>query len=112
MSHSVKLRLEDLDIKPFLITKLKMAGIESVFDLAISIPHQLTDISGGMLTGTDENVALELVTKAKKALVDSGLLYKDFSTAQDILDRSVHDHYSIIFLLSVPFSGILPQVSI
>jgi DNA repair protein RadA len=39
-----------------------------------------------MLTGTDEHVALELVTKAKKALVDSGLLYKDFSTAQDILD--------------------------
>jgi Rad51 len=40
-----------------------------------------------MLTGTDEHVALELVTKAKKALVDCGLLYKDFSTAQDILDR-------------------------
>lgn len=87
MSQSVKLRLEDLDIKPYLLTKLKMAGIESVFELAISIPHQLTDISGGMLTGTDEHVALELVTQAKKALVDSGLLYKDFSTAQDILDR-------------------------
>ena len=64
-----------------------MAGIQSVFDLAISIPHQLVDISDGMLTGTDEHVPLELVTKAKKALVDSGLLYKDFSTAQDILDR-------------------------
>ncbi|MFY9873378.1 MAG: hypothetical protein WAK17_27025 [Candidatus Nitrosopolaris sp.] len=85
MSQAV--RLEDLDIKPYMITKLKMAGIQSVFDLAISIPHQLTDISGSMLTGTDEQVALELVTKAKKALVDSGLLYKDFSTAQDILDR-------------------------
>jgi DNA repair protein RadA len=82
-----KLRLEELDIKPYLITKLKMAGIESVFDLAISIPHQLTDVAGGMLTGTDEHVALELVTKAKRALVDSGLLYKDFSTAQEILDR-------------------------
>jgi DNA repair protein RadA len=87
MSQTVKLRLEDLDIKPYMISKLKLAGIESVFDLAISIPHQLTDISGGMLTGTDEHVALELVTKAKKALVDSGLLYKDFSTAQEILDR-------------------------
>jgi DNA repair protein RadA len=81
-----KVRLEDLDITPYMITKLKMAGIESVFDLAISIPHQLVDRDGGMLTGTDEHVALELVTKAKKALVDSGLLYKDFSTAQDILD--------------------------
>jgi hypothetical protein len=28
-----------------------MAGIQSVFDLAISIPHQLVDIQGGMLTG-------------------------------------------------------------
>jgi DNA repair protein RadA len=55
--------------------------------LAISIPHQLVDIGGGMLTGTDEHVALELVTKAKKALVESGFLYKDFSTAHDILDR-------------------------
>jgi hypothetical protein len=49
-----------------MMTKLKMAGIQSVFDLAISIPHQLVDIGGGMLTGTDEHVALELVTKAKK----------------------------------------------
>jgi DNA repair protein RadA len=80
-------RLEDLDIEPYIITKLKMAGIQSVFDLAISIPHQLVDIGGGMLTGTDERVALELLTKARKALVDSGLLYKDFSTAQDILER-------------------------
>jgi hypothetical protein len=84
---AAKMRLEDLDIKPYLITKLKMAGIESIFDLAISIPHQLIDIGGGMLTGNDEHGALELVTKAKKALVDSGLLYKDFSTAEEILDR-------------------------
>ena len=64
-----------------------MAGIQSVFDLAISIPHHLVDIGGGMLTGTDEHVVLELVTKANKTLVDSRLLYKDFSTAQDILER-------------------------
>jgi DNA repair protein RadA len=84
---ATKVRLEDLDIKPYVITKLKMAGIQSVFDLAISIPHQLVDVGGGMLTGTDEHVALDLVTKAKKVLVNSGLLYKDFSTAQDILER-------------------------
>jgi DNA repair protein RadA len=87
MSRAAKVRLEDLDIQPYMITKLKMAGIQSVFDLAISIPHQLVDINDGMLTGTDEHAALELVTKAKRALVDSGLLYKDFSTAQEILDR-------------------------
>jgi hypothetical protein len=39
-----------------------VAGIDSVFDLAISIPHQLTDVGGGSLTGTDEGIALELVT--------------------------------------------------
>ena len=71
-------RLEDLDIKPYIITKLKMAGIQSVFDLAISIPHQLVDIGGGMLTGTDEHVALELVTKAKK--VTSGDIRTAFCT--------------------------------
>jgi hypothetical protein len=42
-----------------------MPGIESVFDLAISISHQLIDVGGDMLTGTDEHVALELVTKAR-----------------------------------------------
>ena len=84
---AAKIRLEDLDIKPRMIEKLKMAGIQSVFDLAISIPHQLVDIGDGILTGSDEHVALELVTKAKRVLVDSGLLHKDFSTAQDILER-------------------------
>jgi hypothetical protein len=59
-----------------------MAGIESIFDLAISIAHEHIDIGGGTLTGTDEHVALELVAKAKKALVDSGLLYKNFSITQ------------------------------
>jgi DNA repair protein RadA len=88
MSHAAaKVRLEDLDIKPYMITKLKMAGIESVFDLAISIPHQLIDVGGGMLTGTDEHAALELVTKAKSALVGSGLLFKEFCTAEEILQR-------------------------
>jgi hypothetical protein len=69
-----KVHLEDLDIKPYLITKLKMAGIESSTWLFLS----LIDVGRGMLTGTDEHAALELVTKAKKALVDSGLLYKRF----------------------------------
>jgi hypothetical protein len=77
MSQSAKMRLEDLEIKAHLITKLKMAGIESVFDLAISIPHQLIEDGGGILTGADEHVALELVMKAKKALIDSGLLAKE-----------------------------------
>src|SRR6266487_5715596 len=79
------LRLEDLEIKPHLITKLRGAGIESIFDLAISIPHQLVE-DGGILTGADTQIALELVMKAKTALIDSGLLAKDFSSAE-ILER-------------------------
>src|SRR6266568_902739 len=87
MSQNVSgLRLEDLEIKPHLITKLKGAGIESIFDLAISIPHQLVE-DGGILTGKDTNVALDIVMKAKKALIDSGLLAREFSTAEEILER-------------------------
>ena len=63
---ATKMRLDDLEIKPHLITKLKMAGIESIFDLAISIPHQLIEDGGGMLAGSDEHVALDLVMKDKK----------------------------------------------
>ena len=84
--NATTMRLEDLEIKPHLITKLKGAGIESIFDLAISIPHQLIE-EGGILTGADSQIALELVTKAKKALIDSGLLAKDFSSAAEILER-------------------------
>jgi DNA repair protein RadA len=84
--NATAMRLEDLEIKPHLITKLKGAGIESIFDLAISIPHQLTE-DGGILTDADTESALDLVTKAKKALIDSGLLAKDFSTPEEILER-------------------------
>jgi DNA repair protein RadA len=80
------LRLEDLEIKPHLITKLKGAGIDSIFDLAISIPHQLIG-EGDILTGAEAEIALELVMKAKKALIDSGLLAREFSTAEEILER-------------------------
>ena len=76
--NATEFRLEDLPkVKPHLITKLKGAGIESLFDLAISIPHQLTE-DGGILTGADTAIALDLVMKAKKVLIDSGLLAKGF----------------------------------
>ena len=59
---------------------LKMAGIESVFDLAISIPHQLIEDGGGMLTGADEHIALGLVMKSYKkgSPVDSGIALQRF----------------------------------
>jgi DNA repair protein RadA len=77
-------RLEDLPgIKPHLITR----GVETVFDLAASSPLELVEEGGGVLTREEEMTALELVTIAKKALVASGSLFQDFSTADQILDR-------------------------
>jgi hypothetical protein len=72
--NATKMRLEDLEIKPQLITKLRGAGIESIFDLAISIPHQLIE-EGGILTGADAQIALDLVTKAKKAIACQRFFY-------------------------------------
>lgn len=40
-----------------------------------------------MLADADGQTALELVMKAKRALIDSGLLAKEFSTAEAILER-------------------------
>lgn len=66
-----ELRLEDLaEVKPHLITKLRSAGIESIFDLAISIPHQLVE-AGGILIGADANVALDLGRDRIAIMLDS-----------------------------------------
>jgi hypothetical protein len=75
MSHVSDLRLEDLpDVEPHLISKLKRDGIQSVLDLAVSIPHELAGGGGGYID--DNNIAItsdietisQLVGKAKKAL--------------------------------------------
>ena len=43
----MQMLLEDLpEVKPHLITKLNRSGIESVFDLAITIPHELIENNG------------------------------------------------------------------
>ena len=62
--NATKIRLEDLEIKPHLINKLKNAGIESIFDLAISIPHQLIE-DDGVLTGADAQIVLEIRPKKR-----------------------------------------------
>jgi len=83
MSQNAAISLEDLEIKPYLITILKSAGTESIFDLAVSIPLDLLEYCPGY----DERVALDLVMRARKALTDSGALAKEFSTAEDLLER-------------------------
>ena len=88
MSHSSDLQLEDLPgVQPHLISKLKQAGIKSVLDLAVSVPHELAAGGEGSVISTDTEIISELVLKAKKALADSGALIKEFSTADQVLER-------------------------
>ncbi|HYZ49403.1 MAG TPA: DNA repair and recombination protein RadA, partial [Nitrososphaeraceae archaeon] len=89
MSHLSDLQLEDLPgVQPHLINKLKQAGIQSVLDLAVSIPNELAaGAYEGNAVSADTETISELVLKAKKALADSGALIKEFSTADQVLER-------------------------
>jgi DNA repair protein RadA len=90
MSHVSDLQLEDLPgVESHLITKLKRAGIQSVLDLAVSIPHELAlgANDGGGAVAADTETISEAVLKAKKILIDSGALIKEFSTADQVLER-------------------------
>jgi DNA repair protein RadA len=89
MSGVSDLELEDLPgVEPHLISKLKRAGIQSVLDLAVSIPHELVlgDYEGNGLAADTDTIS-ELVMKAQKALTDSGILSKEFCTAEEVLER-------------------------
>ena len=77
------LHLEDLpDIRPLDLTKLKRIGIESVLELATSIPQDLADETGDKI----ESMSI-LIVQARKALTNIGLLSKEFCTAADIMTR-------------------------
>ena len=75
--------LEGLELEPSLITLLKNIGIETISDLAISVPQDLFEHCGI----TDERSGLDLVMRAKRALINSGTLVKDFSTADYLLEK-------------------------
>ena len=88
MSHVSDLQLEDLPgVEPHLINKLKRAGIQSVLDLAVSIPHELAlgateyDSDGGAVTADTETIS-DAVLKAKRALIECGALIKEFCTCR------------------------------
>src|SRR5919198_1373386 len=90
MSHVSDLQLEDLPgVEQHLITKLKRAGIQSVLDLAVSIPYELalgSNADRGAVAADTETIS-EAVLKAKKVLIESGALIKEFCTADQILER-------------------------
>jgi DNA repair protein RadA len=88
MSHVSDLQLDDIPgVQPHLISKLRQAGIQSVLDLAVSVPQELAAGGEGTIISADTEVISELVLKAKKALIDSGALVKEFSTADQVLER-------------------------
>ena len=71
MSHVSDLQLEDLPgVQQHLISKLKQAGVNSVLDLAVSIPNELAAgaYEGNVISADIETIS-ELVLKAKKVLV-------------------------------------------
>jgi hypothetical protein len=93
MSHVSDLQLQDLPgVQPHLISKLRQAGIQSVLDLAVSVPQELAAGGEGSAISADTETISELVLKAKKALADSGALVKEFSTADQVLERRSRFH--------------------
>src|SRR4051794_12685733 len=77
------LHLEDLpNIRPVDLTRLKRIGIDSVLELATSIPSDLAEETGDKI----ESMSV-LIIEARKALTNIGLLSKEFCTAADIMTR-------------------------
>jgi DNA repair protein RadA len=78
-----ELHLEDLPgIKPLDIAKLKRIGVESVLELATSIPQELAEETSDKA----ESMSI-LVVQARSALTNIGILSEQFCTAADIMIR-------------------------
>jgi DNA repair protein RadA len=84
MSQAIPdLHLEELPgIKHSQIMKLNRVGINSVLELAVSIPHELADE-----IGDDAEIMSSLIIEAKRSLTNIGLLSKEFCSASDILNK-------------------------
>ena len=82
-----------MGVESHLINKLKRAGIQSVLNLAVSIPHELAlgateyDSDGGGAVTADTETISDAVLKAKRALIECGTLIKEFCTANQVLEK-------------------------
>jgi len=77
------LRLDSLPgVGPVTTKKLSDAGIHNVMDLIVRGPVELAEISG-----MDKDTAANIVEKARQALVEGGLLSKDFVSATEVYKR-------------------------
>ena len=77
------LRLDNLSgVGPVTTKKLSDAGIHNIMDLIVRGPVELSEI-----TGMDKDTAGNIVEKARVALVEGGMISKDFVSATEIYKR-------------------------
>jgi len=74
------LRLDSLEgVGPVTTRKLSDAGVHNVMDLIVRGPVDIAEI-----TGMEKDTAAKIVEKARKHLVENGLLAKDFISASEL----------------------------
>ena len=79
---AVDLQLENLEgIGPATMKKLKDAGIESVLQLAVALPNELTDEIGG-----SRETTYGLISSARKTLQENNLIEEEFVPASEALE--------------------------
>jgi DNA repair protein RadA len=97
------LSLEGLQgVDQHLINKIKGARIHSIPDLAVTTPSELledyysnyddeddddSDSRSSSSKGIDIETISQLVIRAKQTLIETGVLQREFSTAEDMLER-------------------------
>jgi DNA repair protein RadA len=79
------------DVDQTLLHKLKVVGIESISDLAATTASELLEDYYSnydeAARGIDLETISELVLRAKQKLIEDGLLQKEFSSAEKMLER-------------------------
>ena len=82
--------LESLQgVNQLLLDKLEGAGIQSISDLATkTVSELLEDYCSNYddSRGIDEETISNLVMRAKRKLIEEGVIQKEFSSAEDMLD--------------------------
>src|SRR5919112_3877713 len=84
--------LESLqDVDQHLLHKLKDIGVGSISDLATTTPPELLEDYysnyDDAIGGIDLETISHLVLKAKQKLIEDGLIQRDFSSAEKMLER-------------------------
>jgi DNA repair protein RadA len=77
------LRLDSLEgVGPVTTRKLSDAGVHDIMDLIVRGPVEIAEV-----TGMDKEAAEKIVNKARRQLIEEGLIAKDFESASDIYKR-------------------------